>query len=320
MATAPTLSYVVVTDSGATIVPLLRCLHRQSARERMELVVVAPSREAVASSLTAPEDFGRVVVVESDIHDYAQALARGIRNASATFVFLGETHSFPHPRFVETLLSTFAEGDWSVVAPGIGNGNPGTPWSWSAYLCDYASWSAALAAGECPAAPLYNAAYRLSLLQGFGEDLERLLARSDTLPRRLQAMGARTRFEPAARLFHVNIAEPGTWIDERILTGHLVATHRTRIWGTGRRLLYLMATPLIAVELFRRVLPGCWRTIQRQQLSPMLLAWVLAGMVLRAWGEFLGYLGVPALAGEQRMLQYELHKLDHAALPPGQRF
>ena len=230
----PTLSYLVVTDSGTTIAPLLSHLHRQSAVEHIELVVVAPSREAVAASLTASDDFGRVVVVEADIHDYAHALARGIRSATATFAFLGETHSFPHPRFVETLLSTFAKGDWSVVAPGISNGNPGTPWSWSAYLCDYAGWSAALPAGECPAAPLYNAAYRLSLLQGFDGDLEHVLERSDTLPRRLQAMGARTRFEPAARLAHVNIAEPGIWVDERILTGHLVAAHRTRIWGTGR--------------------------------------------------------------------------------------
>lgn len=311
------LSYVVVTDLGATILPLMAHLLRQTAVERIELVLVTPSRQAVASALARAETFGGSVIVETDIRNYARAMAEGIRHATTSYVFLGETHSFPHPRFVERLLCTFAEGDCSVVAPGVSNGNPGTPWSWSAYLCDYACWSAALPAGDCAAAPLYNAAYRLSLLQDFGADLERLLARSDTLPRTLQAQGVRIRFEPSAQLAHVNIAEPGIWVDERILTGHLVAAHRIHIWGVGRRLLYLVGSPLISLELFRRMLPGAWCTIRREHLSPVLLAWILGGMILRGWGEFLGYMGMPALAGEQRMLEYELHKLDYAALPQG---
>ncbi|MCP9818865.1 glycosyltransferase [Synechococcus sp. Cruz-9H2] len=314
------LSYVVVTDTCATIAPLLSHLRRQSAVERIELVLVTPSRHAIDELPAAAAGIGRVVVVEADINNYAHALAQGIHKAMGPYVFLGETHSFPDPRFVETLMRTFAKGDWSVVAPGIGNGNPSTHWSWAAYLCDYACWSSALPAGECAAAPIYNAAYRLSLLQEFGADLERLLARSDSLPRALQARGARTLFEPTARLAHVNIAQPRTWIDERMLTGHLVAAHRTRIWGAGWRLVYLLASPLIALVLFRRVLPGAWLTIRRQRLSPLLLLWILAGMVLRAWGEFLGYLGLSATDGERRMQDYELHKLDYAALPPGQRF
>jgi hypothetical protein len=265
-------------------------------------------------------EIGRVIIVDSCIINYALAQAKGIHSATAPYGFIGETHSFPHPRFAETLLACFSDGPWSVIAPGISNANPINPWSWSAYLCDYASWSSSLPACECREAPIYNGAYQLSHLKAFGSDLETMLKRGNALPLALRALGARTRFEPAARLAHVNIANPRDWVIERILGGHLVASHRLGHWRGSRRLLYLLASPLIALELFRRVLPGSWRTIRQQNLSAGLMTFILAGMLLRAWGEFLGYLGVPAAQAERRMLHYEIHKLDYAGPPTAPRF
>lgn len=320
MMTIPALSYIVLTDQGTTIAPLLAHLRKQSIAEQLELVVVAPCSDAVTALLEEATEIGRVVIVDSELSNYASAQAKGIHAATAPYAFIGETHSFPHACFAETLVATFTAGPWSVVAPGISNANPINSWSWSAYLCDYAIWSPSQPASECREAPIYNAAYKLSHLKAFGSDLEHILERGNALPLALRARGARTRFEPAARLDHVNIASRSHWVSERILTGHLVAAHRLSHWRVSRRLLYLLASPLIAFEMFRRVLPGSWRTIRQQHLSPILMAFILAGMVFRTWGEFLGYLGVPATQAERRMLHYEIHKLEYATAATSPRF
>lgn len=306
----PLLSVILATDTGATIRPVVERLRRQTVRDRVEVVLVAPSAEAVRDMLVHREEFAGIRVVEDPVTNLASARARGIRAATAPLVFVGETHSYPHPGFAEALIGAF-EGPWSSVTPAIGNANPKGILSWAGFLSDYARWCDGLPAGEIPEAPLYNAAYRREVLLSLGDRLAPALSHGDELPKTLAAAGHRVYFEPRARLDHVNVSRPWDWVVERFLAGIVIGAHRAAQWPLSRRLVYIGGSFLIPVVLTWRILPGLWKTVRQRRLPAVTIPAILAGMIVKAAGEMAGYAGLSTAAAERRMHEYEVHKLAH---------
>lgn len=304
----PRLSIILATDTWPTIRPVVDRLRKQTVREHLEVVLIAPQARDLEPALAHRDEFAALRIVEHSVADLADARAVGIRAAAAPIVFVGETHSYPHPGFAEALLKAM-EGDWSAVAPGFGNANAKGALSWSGFLSDYGRWVHTLPAGEIGEVPLYNAAYRKSVLLEFGDGLARALSHGDELPRTMEAKGYRCFLEPAARIDHVNIARPWNWIRERIVAGHLIAGYRARRWPLSRRLLYVAGSPLIPLVLIRRVLPGIRQTARQLPLPGGTVALIALGMIVKAAGEFAGYAGANLEKAEHEMWEYEVHKL-----------
>ena len=167
-------------------------------------------------------------------------------------------------------------------------------------------------AGETQAAPFYNAAYRRPVLLELGDELASACGHSNHLSAVLRAAGHRVYFEPSAKLDHVNIAQPRHWIKERYFAGLLVAANRSRRWPLSRRLMYLFGSPLIPLVLLWRLLPAIQRDNRKVWLAGMTLPLVAFGTVIKAIGEFAGYAGVAAEHADERMTEYEVHKLAYA--------
>ena len=105
MANGAWLSYIVVADQASTIEPVIRRLETQTAADEVEVVAVAPA-EGRAGLEARLAGFARKQVLETrSIHPLGRARRLGVEAATATIVFIGETHTFPHPRFVESLVS-----------------------------------------------------------------------------------------------------------------------------------------------------------------------------------------------------------------------
>ncbi|MBK9166297.1 MAG: glycosyltransferase [Bryobacterales bacterium] len=311
----PKLSVILATDTYATIRPVTDRLRKQTARREIEVVLIAPTAADVEPILAHQAEFACVRIVVSPVGDLAVARAAGIRAASAPAVFVGETHSYPHPEFAEKLLRALDSG-YAAVAPGFGNGNPNGVLSWAGFLSDYGRWVHTLPAGEIPEVPLYNAVYRREILLELGERLVPALSHGDELPRHMRARGLRCYFEPAARLDHVNIARGGDWIRERFVSGLLIASYRVRRWGLARRLLYVGGSVLIPFVLMARVVPGIRKTAGAMELPSGTLAAIVFGMFVKGSGELAGYAGGPTEKGERDMWKYEMHKLAYAGPGP----
>ncbi|HZR84103.1 MAG TPA: hypothetical protein VFD92_23605 [Candidatus Binatia bacterium] len=311
---APELSVVLVTDGDDTIRPVVERLHRQTARDRLEVLLVAPAgARAGVGFRDAARDFARLTVLEVEsIAPLAAARAAGIRAASAPLVFVGETHTFPHPGWAAALLAAH-RGPWVAVAPGFGNANPKGALSWAGFLSDYGRWVAGLPAGEIPEVPLYNASYRRSALLDLGDRLVPALSHGDELPIRLRAAGHRVYFEPTARIDHANVARPRAWLDERFASGVLIGSHRARTWSALRRVAYVAGAALIPVVLVARVLPGVRRTARHARLPAGTLTAIVVGAIVKAAGELVGYAGGRTESPEMRMHEYEVHKLAYVA-------
>jgi hypothetical protein len=307
-ASPPRMSYVLVTDGFETIRSVVDRLREQTVRGQLELVLVAPSEEAVATGGGEFEGFGSVRVVPVDAPlALGDARAAGVRAASAPVVFIGETHSFPHDRLAEALLEAH-DGSWAVVVPGFGNVNPDDVLSWAGFLSDYGAWVAELPAGEMDYAPIYNASYRRSVLLELGDALGSALSQGDEMLIALREGEHRIYFEPAARIDHLNLSRPTAYVRERYGSGVLIAGERARRWPWRRRLLYLAGAPLLPAVYLSRVVSGV-RTVRRSTRLPLgTSAAVLLGCVAKAAGEMTGYALGPRPAAEPRMAEYELHK------------
>jgi len=307
------LSVVLPTDTWRTIRPVVERLERQSIAHAIELVLVVPSRAAAGVEHLQPGRLGALVVVEvGEILPLARARAAGVRAAHAPLVFVGETHSYPRAGWAEAIVAAAASDSFSVVVSAFGNANPSGVLSWSGFLADYGAWQHGHAGGEIDSQPTFNSVYRTALLQGLGDRLEHAMGHGDALVLELRTHAHRIVLAPDARLDHVNVAQPRAWVQERLVTGRVLAANRSQAWSWPRRIAYAAAFPLIALVLARRAWPAARAASSARSVPRGTALAMVTALSLKACGEALGYLGGLSRSAEDAADELELHKLAYA--------
>ena len=303
------MSVIVVTDRYRTIRRVLGRLNEQTVKDQLELIIVIPAGAREGDDEPSLEGFAGIRIVEiPTVHPMPVARAIGIRAASAPIVFLGETHSFPHPDFAELLIDAH-RGDWDVVVPGLENANPESPWSWASFLMDYGTWYQTLPAGRIGGGPTWNVAYRKSVLVEADSRLEKGMEHGDDLAEWFASRGIRAYFEPRAKLDHANVSIAKWWLEQRYLCGLLVANARRKRWSGRKRLLYVVASPLIPAVILYRLRRPVKSLIAKGSLPAGAVAALVFGTVVRTAGEVVGYIRGAPDQSQPRMDEYELHKL-----------
>jgi hypothetical protein len=309
------MAIVLATDTYETVRPVIRRLREQTVRDRLEVVIVGPlppgSLDAHHQELDGFAAVRFVPVAPSA--SLAGARALGIRAAAAPVVFIGETHTYPQPEWGAALLKAF-EGPWATVVPAITNANPNGPVSWAAYVSDYGRWGEGRAQGEIPEGLIYNAAYRRHVLLELGDGLEAALdTYSEALWPSLRRHGHRAYFEPGAHISHLNVGRLGPYVHEKLLAGFILGSLRAARWPWWRRLLYILASPLIALVLVARLREPVRRIGRTQRLPLGTMPMIFAGAMLRALGEAVAYAGAAPASAEAQMTELELHKVAYAS-------
>lgn len=307
---APALSVVLPTDTWETIRTVVERLRRQTVATAIEVVLVVPSEGDAGLDRMDRGGFARVVVVaHGSIAPLAGARAAGVRAATAPLVFIGETHSYPHRGWAAAVLAAAERGPYAAIVPAFGNANPGGALSWAAFFSDYGAWVEGRPAGEIEDIPTFNSVYRRSTLLELGDRLELALAHGDELNVYLRTRGHRAIFEPAARLDHVNIAQPAAWLWERLICGWMIGGNRGRRWTWMRRIAYAGAWPAIAVVLAARILPIPRPAADGRRAPVGTSLLMVAGTWLKAIGEAIGYLLGPSERVEIAADELEVHRL-----------
>jgi hypothetical protein len=307
------MSIILATDCYETIRPVIHHLRRQTVRGQLEIVMVTPAPESLGVEASELEAFAgvRIVAVES-LHPLGVARAAGIRAARAPLVFIGETHTYGHPTWAETLIDAHAR-PWAAVVPGFGNANPHSALSWAVFLLDYGYWLHALPACEAAMSPTHNVAYKRQVLLELGSGLDRALTQGDQVPITLRESGHRSYFEPAARLDHLNVAQPGPWVRERFLGGLLLSGRRAQRWSVLRRLVYFCGSPLIPAVLLTRLRKPIGLARREVRLPAGTLLALVVGTVISTVGEMVGYARGAGRAADLAMMELEVHKLRYAS-------
>lgn len=307
------MSVLIVTpDDYATIRRTIGHLRAQTISGRMELVIVAPSRESLGLVEHEVSCFRGVRVVEAgEIKTVARAKVLGLREAGAPYVAFAEDHCYPEPEWAALMLAAHKEG-WAAVGPTMRNANPRSTVSWAGLYLNYGCCLAPASAGEAEGLPWHNISYRRDLLLGYGEGLAGLLAVEGLLLEDLRAKGHGLYFEAAARTAHVNISRLSSWSLHAFWGGRLFGAGRARRnrWPAWRRLVYACGWPLIPLVRLWRTLPKIYRTTRRLGPLPRLLPAMLAGLIPHAFGEAAGY-ALGAGEAERHYSFYEMKRRRH---------
>jgi len=303
---APAMSVIISTpDSYDTIRKLVGHLRAQTAREALEIIVVAPAAAAVRAGLADLQDFCCWRLVEiGALRTVAQAKAAGVRHATAPVVVLTEDHSLPDPPWAQALIDAHRH-EWAAVGPAMDNGNPQSLISWADFIIGYGPWFNPPAAREVDELPGHNTSYKRDLLLDYGARLEALLGAETTLHQELRARGYRLYLEPAAKTFHANFTQPSRWIPYLCHSGRLFAADRAQSWSLWRRAAYSGGACLIPIVRLRRLLPGIRRS--RPDLLPRLIAPLLVALTIDAIGQWLGYT-VGAGHAAENVARLEFHR------------
>ncbi|MEO0556888.1 MAG: hypothetical protein AAF170_01760 [Bacteroidota bacterium] len=281
----------------------------QTALDRMELIVVAPSREALGGELAELDLFPSHQIVEVGPVQYrGQAAAAGVRMARALVVGLVEEHAYPEPGYVEALIRAH-EGPWAGVSPVIRNANPASTMSWVNFYRAYLGLAEPHCAGEVDNVAWHNSAYKRDLLMAFGDKLGTLLDFEGDLLHALKQQGHRFYLEPEAQTRHANVEHFRALVHLSFLKGRLGAASRVQAenWSLGRRLAYVAGSPLIPLMYVPGFARGLSRTRQPAGRLAQTVPFLGLSLLVNAVGEVVGLLR-GASDEKHKMEAYELNR------------
>jgi hypothetical protein len=291
MSGPPAISFVVVVlNDYSSISRVVRHLRAQTIRSRIELVIVAPSAESIASCTDAEiSGFSSVrKLYVGTIDDREVASVQGIQASAAPIVALNEDHAYPEPEFSERLVEAHA-GPYAAVGPAVLNGNPGFL-SWTNMLLSYGGWPPTMKRGELTDIALHNSSFKRDVLLSYGDQLAHLLSRSGGLLRKLREDGHKFLFEPSARIHHVNPSTPGATLQLRLKAGRLYAASRasSEKWSLVKRLIYTAASPMIPAV---RIAGSRWALFggRRGKDALPFVPPLMIGLLLDTVGQAIGY-------------------------------
>ena len=307
----PEMSVVLVTpDRYETIRKTMEHLCAQTAQARLEMVIVAPSRDRLGLEERELEGFARWCVVEiGALKSLSAAHAAGVRQASAPVVGFAEDHSFADTGWAAALIAAHRQ-PWAAAGPAMRNANPDSAISWADFFIGYGRWLEPVAAGVIDHLPGHNSSYKREALLHYGERLEEMLEAAAVLHADLRSRGQALYLEPAATVSHLNSARLSSWLRIRFYAGRAFGAARARHWSISRRLLYILGSPLIPVVRVCRT----WRESRRPgNVATVLRALpaLLAGLIVDAAGEIIGY-GWGAGNMKEKEWDYEFHRERYA--------
>jgi len=307
----PEMSVVIVTpDDYETIRKVIKCLHAQTVRDRLQLIIVAPSAETLVVDPQELKDFFQYRVVGvGKIGSIASGSAAGLRQADAPLVAFVEEHSYPNPEWAEALIKVHQQ-PWAAVGPVMRNANPGSLTSWVDFLIHYGRWLDPVPAGPIDHLPGHNSSYKRSILLDYGTSLEDMIEAESVLHWDLGAKGYKLYLEPAAKISHLNFERFSSWTSAQFHSGRLFAATRAKLWSFSRRLLYIGGTPLIPAVCLWRTLRHLRRSQEQYHLFPKILPVLTLGLVINAAGEMAGLL-LGAGNAKEKMGNLEFHRERH---------
>jgi hypothetical protein len=308
----PQMSVVLVTpDNYQTIRKTIRHLRAQTVRDRLEIVIGAPSRETIGRIEPDLEPFHSYKLLEvGEIRILTDAKAAAVTEASASIVAFAEDHCFPEPDWAEALITAHKKG-YAAVGPLMRNANPATALSWAGLFLHYGRCIVPDRSGQCTNLPWHNTTYKRKLLLDYGSELASMLIVEGLLLDDLRAKGHTLHLEPMAKTNHVNISLLWSWVRHAFWGGRLFGAMRAKkkTWSVWRRLLYIAGSPLIPIVRFCRTAQQI-RELKKGPFLSSITFPVLVGLIPHAVGEATGYaLGVGEAA--ERYSYFETARILH---------
>ncbi len=310
---SPAMSVILTTpDNYQTIKKTLSHLKKQSVRETLEIVIVAPSRAALGLDTDSLSVFyGYQIVEYGTIASIGRANAAGIRAASAEVVVLAEDHCFPENDWAERLI-TAHQGDWVAVGPAVKNANPRSVVSWADLFIGYGPWLLPMESREMDFLPGHNSSYKRETLLAYGNELEPMMESETVLHWDLRGKGEKLFLDASAIVSHTNFSLWSSWLSVQFYNGRVFAGARVREMSFLKKMVFTFGSPLIPlVRLARIAAPIRSASLIFRFLQS--LPTIFLGLSLDALGQMIGY-AFGSGNSVEKTAKYEFHRIMHITL------
>jgi GT2 family glycosyltransferase len=313
----PQMSVIIITpDHYNKLSKTIEHLRAQTARDKLEIVIVAPSIKDFDQDGSYMRDFLRFHMVEvGEFKSIGEAVAAGVRMASAPVVTYVEEHAYPEPDWAECLIKAHQQF-WAAVGAVLYNANSESLISWTSFFTDFGPWVEQASGIELRGLASHQTSYKRSILLDYGTELGSMLEVETILHWDLISKGYRLYLEPGAKIHHLNISLLPSLIVAQFLGGRIFGAARISYehWSLWRRLLYIGGMPLIPIIRFKRVLKEILRTTFKTNLIPSILPAIIVVIVSHSIGEWAGYVfGVGD--SPKRILNFELNRSQYVKGP-----
>lgn len=310
------LSVIIITsDNYDSIRKTISYLQKQTVQNQIELVIVAPSLATLELNTNDVADFYCYQVIEvGKIVSIGSSYAAGVRHAKADIIALAEDHCFPEPDWAEQLIQTHQQ-DYVAVGPALSNANPSTAVSWADMLIAYVPWMHPAISQTVNFLPGHNSSYKKDILLSYGDRLDEMLESETVLHWDLRSQGYELYLEAKAKTAHTNFARLLPWLPIQFRAGRIFAASRAEMefWSGAKRVVYVLASPLIPVVRTIRIL----QALNQGERKQVKMAWgtlfiTMLGLVADGLGQMVGY----GLGHGNTLQQYadaEFHRELHLA-------
>ena len=276
-------------DCYDTIRRTVQALQRQTVPDRIELVLLGPTSDALKGAAEDMASFGAHQLLEvGSVTNSSKIRAAAIRAAQAPVVAFLQDHCFPVPGWAEALIARH-QGPWAGVGYVFNNANPKTATSWANFLLQYGEWTDPPPEGPLGHIGGHNGSYKRDVLLAYGEELPRLLEHSSTMQWDLMSRGHRFTLAPEAKASHQNHSRFWASVKLRYHAGRLFAARRAAPWPVWRRLGYALAWPAIVAVRLARLIRATVRVGEQRRL-PQVVSMGFLLLVCDGVGQAVGYL------------------------------
>jgi hypothetical protein len=285
-------------------------LEKQSVRDKIELVLVAPAHLDLELDANQIASFGSHQLIKLPEFYYpGQGFAAGVRAARAPIVAYVEEHSFPEPEWAQALIRAHA-GPYAAVGSAMGNANPDTLCSWANLLEEFGPVVTPVESGVATYLGGHHTSYKRDDLLAYADALPGMLESETALHIDLRGRGHQLFLEGSAVSNHVNISQFRAYLRQDFVgqRSFAAARARARQWSLARRALYVFASPLIPFVRLARVLKQVQRTRRAAQLLPQILFFLVPAVVCGTAGEVVGYVLGDSPSNVRARAEAELHR------------
>ena len=287
----------------------MHALAGQTIRDRLEILVVAPSEKTLGPIDTDVDGFHSLRVIKfGEIKALAAPRVAGIRSATAPVVALCEDHAFPEARWAEALIGAYRHRV-AGVGPAFLNANPGVM-SWLGLAMHYGRWMEPVSSGTTNDLAGHGSSWKRPLLLEYGPALERMMQTPTIMHWDMQAKGHRLYLEPVAKVRHVNISSFPSFVVNHFYSAWIFAAGRARDWSWLHRLAYVGGDFLLMPRTLRGWLGHIRRAGLEAELFPKAWPLLLLSLVIWTLGEMFGY-GLGMGKREERVLGFDARREDH---------
>ena len=308
----PQMSVVIITpDTYGTIRRTIEYLKAQTVKDKLELVIVTQSGDGFEINPGELGGFhGFQIVSAGEIISLGQAMAAGVRSASAPVVVFSEDHVFPTPGWAEALIESH-KNNRAAVGPVICNAKPENSISWADIMIGYSPWLYPSGGGEMDHLPGHNSSYKRDILLQYGDDLGGLLEAESVLHWDLVSRGYKLYLEPEAKIYHLNFCVFPTFLKVNLYMGRTFAATRRQSWSRLKRTAFALGSLLIPFVRFYRIVRNYPGSIDILKTKPQVYPILASGLVASSIGEMIGYIYGPG-DSRRKALEYHFHRDLHA--------